>query len=117
MKKDEHQRQEKEKVRGFWPNFLEWWRTPNFSRTNHRVKFIAIIFQAALAIAIMIFGGGEGLVAGFFLLGYIATIIIPEIWGESLCRRFGWKWAMIISFAPLWLPFVLLLLYVACGGR
>jgi len=55
----------------------------------------------------MIFGGVKGLVIGSLVLWYLATMVIPVLWGETLCRRFGPKWGMIIAFAPLWVPIVL----------
>ena len=62
-----------------------------------------------LAVALMIFGGRQGLIGGCLLLWYLSTVIVPGIWGESLCRRFGSTWGMIIAFAPLWLPVVVAL--------
>jgi len=103
MKNVEHQLQEEEKTSGLWSRFLNFWLARYYSRTDPR----AIIILAIAAIALMIFGGVEGLIFGSFLLWYLATILIPFLFRESLCRRFGLKWGTIISYAPLWLPFLI----------
>ena len=67
------------------------------------------ILLSILAVSVMIFGGKEGLGVGCLILWYVASVMIPRIWGPSLSQRFGWKWGMIIAFAPTWLPLVLAL--------
>ncbi len=104
MKSDERQRRE-EKVRGFRPSFFKWCLTANFTRSDPRI----MLFLAIWAVALMIFGGSRGLMLGSLLLWWLATILVPAIWAESLCRRFGSKWGMIIALAPLWVPVVLAL--------
>jgi hypothetical protein len=105
MKNSENQRSEEKKTRGFWSTFLKWWCIPSYSRSDPRVMLILVI----VALASMIFGGGKGIVVGSLLLWYLASIIIPALWGEGLCRRFGPKFGMIIALAPIWLPIALLL--------
>jgi len=105
MKEAEHQGQGGKKARGFWSSFFHWWCAPSWSKSDPR----AMLILAILAIALMIFGGSQGLIGGCLLLWYLSTVIVPGLWAESLCRRFGSKWGMIIALAPLWLPIVVAL--------
>ena len=95
MKKEEHRNQDGKKAFGFW-SLLDLLMT-------------APIFLSVMAVGLIIFGSIEGLAIGCLLLWYVASVMIPRIWGDSLSRRFGWKWGMIIAFAPTWLPVVLAL--------
>jgi membrane-bound ClpP family serine protease len=103
MKINEHQMQEEQKTRGFRPSFFNWLTSPFLPRTDPRIMLILAI----AAIASMIFGGVKDLIIGSLLLWFLVTLLIPILWGEGLCRRFGSKWGMIIAYAPLWLPFLL----------
>jgi hypothetical protein len=66
-----------------------------------------MLIMVIAAVAFMIFGGVQGLVGGAFVLWYLATMIIPCVYGERLVHRFGTKWGMTIAYAPLWVPIVL----------
>jgi hypothetical protein len=103
MKETEHQTQAK--ARGFWSSVFAWWCAPNWSRSDPR----ALLVQCIVAVALMIFGGRQGLTVGCLLLWYLSAVVVPSIWGERLCRRFGSAWGTIIAFAPLWLPLLLAL--------
>jgi hypothetical protein len=101
MKKNKRKLQKK----GFWLFSFEWWMAPYFSRSDPRSMIILII----IAVALMIFGDKIGLVGGSLLFWYIATLLIPALWKETLCRHFGSTWGTIIALLPLWLPILLIL--------
>ena len=103
MKDNKPQLLEEEKTDRFRPSFLKWLLSPFLPRTDPRAMFILAI----AAIAYMIFGGVKGLIIGSLLLWFLITIIVPILFVESLCRRFGSKWGMIIAYAPLWVPIIL----------
>jgi hypothetical protein len=100
MENKEPKLQEEQKTHRFQPSFIKWLLSPFMPRTDPRAMFILTI----ASIAYMIFGGVKGLIIGSLLLWFLITILVPIFWGESLCRRFGSKWGMIIAYAPLWVP-------------
>jgi len=70
-----------------------------YSRSDPRVIYVL----AVGAVAMMIFGGVQGLVGGVGILWFFAIIIVPGLWMEGLRRQFGPLLGVIIALAPIWL--------------
>lgn len=98
------------KENGFWSLFLKWLSTPfslkyHFSRSDPRIMIILFI----IAVLIIIFGDRIEKMLGSMLLWYLIAFLVPALWAEKLCKRFGSTWGMIIALTPIWLPILLLL--------
>jgi hypothetical protein len=77
---------------------------------NSKSRAVAMLFLIILGLCALIFAPGPGSI----LLWFLSTIIVPALWGDALCRRFGKKWGMIVAFAPLWVAFLLILIGGLC---
>jgi hypothetical protein len=90
---------------------------------NRRRNPFPILFLLIGGICCLIFAPaadkteqGTILGIGVILLWFLSTVIVPALWGDALCKRFGEKWGMIIAYAPLWLPLLLALTAGLCAS-